>query len=174
MPSGKTKYICNGSITRKDDKMTKIIRIPNGPACPFAPGKIDGRAARLVAFHVLVALLIGLVYPIAFWIALILSVDFALRSSSYRTFSVFRFVSRMELKVLSVQPKLENLAPKQFAARIGLIFSLGWALASWLGLSHLALGIVGIFALCAALEAFWGFCLGCKAYSGLIRVGLFH
>jgi len=154
--------------------MPAVTQIISGPACPVAPGQVDGRAARLVAFHVLVLLIVSRVFHEVTWVAWFLAFDFALRSFGLRTYSVLRFFSRAWLDLFSIAPKPENIAPKRFAARIGFVFSVALAITSWLGLIHVALGITGIFGFCAALESFLGFCVGCKVYSLLLQGNVFR
>jgi len=153
--------------------MPTVTQIISGPACPVAPGQVDGRAARLVAFHVWILLLVGWISHEVPLVALFLAFDFALRSFGLRTYSVLRFFSRAWLNLFSIAPKPENIAPKRFAARIGFVFSIALALTAWFDLHHAALAISGVFGVCAVLESLLGFCVGCKVYSLLLQIGVY-
>jgi hypothetical protein len=62
--------------------------------------------------------------------------------------------------------------PKRFAQGIGAALSSA-ALLAWLaGASTLALVFVAMIAIAASLEAVFAFCLGCKVFAVLMRVGV--
>jgi hypothetical protein len=132
-------------------------------ACPISNETLDERAARLCALLVLFPLGMAL-YFASPWPALMLVGDFGLRGFGGRRASPFARLARAVVVLLGLSPRPINAAPKVFAAR------LGFAFATLLGLSYLAgadtLGVlVGVpFALCASLEAVFGFCVGCRLY----------
>lgn len=64
-------------------------------------------------------------------------------------------------------------APKRFAQGMGAAFSTA-ALVLWFGFSLHAVAwvVLGLLAVAASLEAFLGFCLGCRIFALLIRLGV--
>lgn len=63
-------------------------------------------------------------------------------------------------------------SPKRFAQGIGAAFTTFASVAVLAGLSTLATTLITLLLIAASLEAFAGYCLGCKIYSLLIRTGL--
>jgi hypothetical protein len=63
--------------------------------------------------------------------------------------------------------------PKRFAQAMGVAFSSS-ALVLWFGLDdHVAaFSVLGCLTVAAALESFAGYCLGCRAFSVLMRLGV--
>lgn len=83
-----------------------------------------------------------------------------------------------QLAVKVVAPRLPNRAklvpgpPKRFAQAIGVMFTVT-ASALWLtGHSGAARVVIGLLVVAAALEAAVGFCLGCKVFGVLMRLGV--
>lgn len=117
---------------------------------------------RLTAFWVLLlaasfALLPGIVIPI------ILVVDFALRSFKLGKWSPLFRLSSAIATLLHWSGKPVYLPAKQFAARIGLLVSIGILAFSFAG-SPVATGLALLLAVFAALESLLGFCAGCYVY----------
>ena len=135
--------------------------------CPIAGYKIDEKTARVVAGFVVLATILGVVLPssAAQWILVFLALDFGFRAFSRPRWSVLGRISAVLLKSIGVVPRLVDAGPKRFAARIGLLFSLSLVVLTEYDL-HLAKEIVaGILLVCAALESFLGFCLGCQMWT---------
>lgn len=83
-----------------------------------------------------------------------------------------------QLAVKVVAPRLPDRAklvpgpPKRFAQAIGVVFTVT-ASALWLtGHSGAARVVIGLLVVAAALEAVLGFCLGCKVFGVLMRLGV--
>jgi hypothetical protein len=72
-----------------------------------------------------------------------------------------------------VQPKLVPGPPKRFAQGIGATLSVA-ALVSWsaFGNTTVALVLVAAIAVAATLESVFAYCIGCKVFAGLMRVGV--
>ncbi|MEW6173740.1 MAG: DUF4395 domain-containing protein [Bacillota bacterium] len=139
-----------------------------GELCPISGFTINAKAARVTAFLTALTLLMFLLTPVK-WIILILCADFLLRCIAGSKFSPFAFISRFILHTAKVEPRMENAGPKLFAAKIGLVFSVIISvlfLVNWM-LPAVVFAILFLF--CAALEALFGYCLGCKMYSFLYR-----
>lgn len=135
-----------------------------GEQCPIAGFTVNARAARVNAFLTVLLLLVFLLTSLK-WLIFVLCADFLLRCCGRGKYSFFSSISRSILSAVRIEPLFEDAGPKVFAAKIGLIFCM---LVSVFYLADLML-LANIFALvflfCAALEAFFGFCLGCKMYS---------
>jgi hypothetical protein len=67
--------------------------------------------------------------------------------------------------LLQLRPAPVNAGPKRFAALLALVFSLAIALALGFHRPTAALTVTLILGACASLEAFLGYCLGCKVYT---------
>jgi hypothetical protein len=133
-------------------------------SCPISPDVVDDRATRIGAALVILAAIAGL-WSSRLWIPLALALDFALRSRGKTAFSPIAQLAKALRKASGLEPVPINAGPKRFAALVGAIFSLVIAVSLFLSLPRLALAAAAILILCAALEAFLGFCVGCKVYS---------
>lgn len=142
------------------------------------PASVDGVTVRLVAATVL---LIGVVAIASgqWWLYLLLAADFVPRfvwgpSRSIIATAILRFVRPR----VPLAPRTVSGAPKRFAAGIGAVMtslaSVAWLLHVILG-SHAALVAVWVIAavmvVFPALEAVFGYCVGCKIYGVLARRG---
>jgi hypothetical protein len=138
-------------------------------SCPISPEVVDDHATRIGAALVILIVIAGL-WQGRFWIPLLLAVDFGLRSRGWGSFSPIAQLSQALRSISGLQPLLINAGPKRFAALIGVIFSLSIAIA--LGLRHprVALALAAVLILAASLEAFFGYCVGCKVYALLLNL----
>jgi hypothetical protein len=83
-----------------------------------------------------------------------------------------QLVTRMITPRLPFAEKIVAGPPKRFAQAIGLAFTSA-ASACWIvGAGNVSAGIIGVLIVAASLEAFAGFCLGCKVFGLLMKVGL--
>lgn len=137
-------------------------------ACPINSETVNDKVVRLVAGQVVIVSAIFIVAP-QWWLFLALAADFLLRALGYRTYSPLATIARTVSNALKLAPQPVNAAPKQFAAKIGVGFALTAAVLAFLGLTLpaqlVAAGLLGA----ASLEAFLGYCVGCKIYSLLPR-----
>jgi len=138
--------------------MSQIIECP----VDFIP--VNENKVRFVALFVLVLSVVYL--TLGLWhIFIFLIIDFALRAFDLGKYSLLALFSEGILKVAQIEPKPIDQAPKRFAARIGLIFSvviLGLHLS---GFRDVAFGLGLILTVFAFLESFLGFCAGCLVYT---------
>lgn len=144
-------------------------------SCPISGEQRDNTTVRVVAGFVFVitgaALLSALLVSTrpAAVITGILALDFMIRAFVRPKYSPLATLARGIVSGLKLPRKMVDNAPKVFAARIGVIFSVA-ATVLYAGDFLYAGSIVsGILLLCAALESFFGFCLGCWMYSLLPR-----
>lgn len=144
--------------------------------CPIAGYKIDEENARLVAAFVVVGLILAWIAP-EVWSELVvffLGVDFAARAASRPSWSPLARISRYVLRIADRSPRLVDAGPKRFAARIGLGFVLALLAAKFTGSQGVFFALSSILGVCAALEAGFGFCVGCRIHSALyVAAGAF-
>jgi len=142
--------------------MSQVIECP----VDFIP--VNENKVRFVALFVLI---LSVTY-LTFWlwpVFVFLSIDFALRSFKLGKFSLLGNFSEGILKLAKIEPKPIDQAPKRFAARIGLIFSvliLGFHFSAF---PQIAFGLGVVLSLFSFLESFLGFCAGCLVYTYLKR-----
>lgn len=109
---------------------------------------------------------------VALALAVAMFVGFVLRVISGPKLSPF---GRLSVHVLAPRfggPRLTSAAPKRFAQGIGVAFSGAILVAVALGAHGVAAGILAVFLVAVGLEAFAGFCLGCRIYASLQKAGV--
>lgn len=125
---------------------------------------------RAVAGQVLVLTLVGIYFNQP-WVVLFITIDFAARMLNKSKFSALVQVARhYVVPVFNLSHIPTNLKAKQFAAGIGFMMTivvLGLYTAQEVLLAQSLLGVLAVFAF---LESFFGFCAGCKIYNLLIRL----
>ncbi|MBD2756195.1 DUF4395 domain-containing protein [Spirosoma validum] len=135
--------------------------------CPVDGVQINEVKVRLIAGFVL---LTTLLFLLTGWLLLpiLLLVDFSLRSFNLGKYSPFGNGADWLVKTVRLPYKATDQAPKRFAARIGLCFSL---LILGLHLAHVStLFPAAILAGFAALESLVGICAGCYVYTLYVRL----
>ena len=136
------------------------------------PNPVNDVAARTVATGVVVmALLVaGLGWG---WVLIPLTYGFLARVASGPRFSPLGLVAT---KVVAPRlPRFEKLVPgppKRFAQAIGVVFSVTASVLWLLGETGAARIVVALLAGAAFLEAAFGFCLGCRIFAVLMKVGV--
>lgn len=137
------------------------------------PDPVDEVSARLVAAGVVVlaAATVALQQP---WLTVPLAYGFVARvATGPRLSPLGLFVTRVLRPRLAWPPRLIPGPPKRFAQTMGAVFSLTAAiLALVFGLEGAAYAVLGLLIVAASLEAVLGFCLGCKVFAGLMRLGV--
>jgi hypothetical protein len=135
------------------------------------PHPVNDVAARTVATGVLLLALAAIVLRQP-WLTIPLAYGFVARVASGPRFSPLGLLAT---KV--VAPRLERFTklvpgpPKRFAQAIGAAFTVS-ALGLWLaGQSTAAYVLLGILLIPATLEAGFGYCVGCKLFALLMRLG---
>lgn len=136
------------------------------------PNPVNELAARAVAGLVVATALVALVFQLPA-LAIVLAVGFALRVGWGPRFDPF---GQLATKVIAPRlgaPRYTSGPPKRFAQAIGLAFS-GAASVLFFVVDAPTAGYVVLATLtvAASLEAFLGFCLGCKVFALLMRVGV--
>jgi len=136
------------------------------------PNPVNETSARLVAGGVVAQGLLFLAVR-QWWVLIPLAYGFLARVLSGPRFSPLgQLVTRVITPRLPGQHRLVPGPPKRFAQGIGLAFS-GGALVAWgLGAPGVSQTLIAVLVLCAALESFAGFCLGCWVFARLMRWGV--
>jgi len=136
------------------------------------PNPVNEVSARLVAAGVVLMCLATLLFGQP-WIIVPLAYGFTARVLTGPTLSPLgQFVTRVLTPALPFAPKYTPGPPKRFAQGVGATLS-AFALVAWLGFGSTtaAYVLVGLILVAASLEAFAGYCLGCKVFGALMRVG---
>ena len=130
-------------------------------------------SARLVAGGVVVLSVLTIVTGQR-WLCALLAYGFVARVLSGPTFSPLgQLVTRVVTPRLPFAAKEVPGPPKRFAQGIGATLSVA-ACVVWFGFgqSGAARVLVGMITIAASLESVLGFCLGCKLFAILMRVGV--
>lgn len=143
--------------------MSKLFSFPN-PA--------NDTSARIVAAGVVTMAVVFIITGNG-WVLVPLTYGFAARVASGPTLSPLGQLSvRVITPLIKVQHKMVPGPPKRFAQTVGLVFS---AVASALYLADnlsAARIVMAMLVVAASLEAFLGYCLGCKMFAILMRLGV--
>jgi hypothetical protein len=140
---------------------------------PFTfPNPVNEVSARLVAAGVV--LMVAAILAGQHWVLVPLAYGFAARVASGPRFSPLGLlVTKVITPRLHVTPKLVPGPPKRFAQAIGAGLSAS-ALISWaaFGNTTVALVLVAAIGVAATLESVFAYCIGCKVFALLMRVGV--
>ena len=137
------------------------------------PNPVNEVSARLVAGGV-VLLTLAILVGGQTWAIGLLAYGFVARVLTGPTLSPLgQFVTRVLTPALPFPEKLTPGPPKRFAQGIGATLSVA-ALVSWAAFDNITVAyvLVTMILVAASLEAFLGFCLGCRIFAVLMRVGL--
>jgi hypothetical protein len=137
------------------------------------PNPVNEIAARVVAGGVVVMCVVALTLRQE-WLLVPLAYGFWARVLTGPTMSPLgQLATRVIAPRLRVPPRPVAGPPKRFAQAIGVVFSSS-AVVLWFGLgaSTAAWVLIGLLGVAAGLESAFGLCLGCKAFTVLMRVGL--
>lgn len=141
---------------------------------PFTfPNPVDENSARLVAAGVVAQCLLFLATRQT-WLLVPLAFGFVARVLAGPRFSPLGlFVTRFATPRLGRTPRLVPGPPKRFAQGIGAVLSVGAAVAAFaFATPGVALALVAAITVAASLEAFLGFCIGCRLFALLMSVGV--
>jgi len=136
------------------------------------PNPVNEVSARLVATGVVAQA--GL-YLVTRWPVLLVTLAYGFLArvlTGPKLSPLGQFVTRVLTPRLPFAEKLTPGPPKRFAQAMGLAFS-GTALLSWaLGSALIPVLVISALIFAASLEAFAGYCLGCKIFGLLMRAGI--
>ncbi len=131
--------------------------------CPISSVRVRQDVVRVTALLV-ASLAIAFLITRAAWIPIVLVADFIARGFGYRSATLLGRIAQACVAATKRPPEMIDLAPKQFAARVGLLFSVGILIAQWT-VPSVAIGLAGILTLFALLEGVGNICVGCLVYS---------
>lgn len=137
------------------------------------PNPVNEVAARVVATGVVAQALLFVLTGWR-WLLVPLALGFAARVAAGPRFSPLgRLATQVIVPRLGIAPRLVAGPPKRFAQAVGLVFSSAALVAAFgPGGTGAARVVILLLAGAAALEAFAGLCLGCRAFALLQRAGL--
>jgi hypothetical protein len=137
------------------------------------PNPVNEVSARLVAGGV-VGLTLVILLGRQPWLIAVLAYGFVARVLTGPTLSPLgQLVTRVVTPRLPVAARNVPGPPKRFAQGIGATLSTAAAVAHFgFGATTLAYVLVAMITVAASLESILGFCLGCKLFAILMRVGV--
>lgn len=137
------------------------------------PNPVNEISARLVAAGVVLMAVVTIAFDLR-WMTLVLAYGSLARVLTGPTLSPLgQLVTRAITPALPVEPRPVPGPPKRFAQGIGAAFTVTAAVLTF-GYDRFdaAQVVLGVLVVAASLEAFAGFCLGCKAFALLMRAGV--
>jgi hypothetical protein len=144
-------------------------------ACPISGEQRDNNAVRIVAGQTLLVAVVALIianlvgtFPATIIVGL-LGIDFIIRAFIKPKYSPLATLARGITSGLNLKKVMVDSAPKIFAARIGVLFTVTSTILFALNLQLAGSIVLGILIICAFLESILSFCLGCWVSSLLPR-----
>jgi hypothetical protein len=137
------------------------------------PRTVDDVTVRVIAAEVLVVAVVAAATRQP-WLYGVLAVDFLLRAALGPVLSPFaRVAATLVRPRLSAAPRPTPGPPKRFSAAIGAVLTSVATLAYYVAGWHTLTWVVGaVMVLFPLLEAALGLCVGCIAFSLLMRAGV--
>ena len=148
--------------------MARIIGFPN---------PVNEKAARTVAAGVLTVSVAALVLSTTasrswLWLVAVLAAGFVARVlTGPRLSPLGQFATKIVAPRLG-KPKLVPGPPKRFAQGIGSVLTLVGVLLLLIGHPALTEAVLMLTIFAAGLESIFAYCIGCKIFSALMRLGL--
>jgi hypothetical protein len=137
------------------------------------PHPVNEVSARLVAGGVVIMSVATIVLDQP-WLLAVIAYGFVARVLTGPTLSPLgQLVTRVITPRLNAPAKLVPGPPKRFAQGIGAVLSVTAAVLA-LGFGQTTAGyvLVGLIIVAATLESVFAFCVGCKIFAGLMRLGV--
>ena len=100
----------------------------------------------------------------------LLAADFVVRGFFNPRLSPLSTLSSRLVSILPFTHKSIYFPPKQFAARVGMVFSTASALLLFAELPGTAVLVMGTLIVFASMECFLNICMGCIVYNGLLSM----
>ena len=135
-------------------------------SCPISQKRVDTQMVRAISVLISITAILFLLTNNVFLAYLLLS-DFSLRLFRKNSYSPFFQLSLAILRVLNIQPRMIDEAPKRFALYLGWSMSLMIVLFVAFGAMKYATLLIAILFACSTLEMLFEFCVGCKVYQYL-------
>ncbi len=135
--------------------------------CPVSPERVDENRVRVTALGVILIMGIFFITGNVLFPAMLI-VDFFIRAFTRLSYSPLSWLAHKFVIFIGTKPVLIDKAPKIFAARVGLLFTISITAASLLGFSLLANIVGATLVLFAFLECGLNFCTGCWVYTFIV------
>ncbi|KOH44991.1 DUF4395 domain-containing protein [Sunxiuqinia dokdonensis] len=135
--------------------------------CPISNERINEQVPRITALLVIVAVVLAFALDSLVVMAFV-AADFFIRAFTKIKFSPLSCVAYWMTQMLNLPAKPIDKAPKIFAARMGFVMSLAFAVLFAAQLNTAAVVIAGVLVFFAGLEFAFAFCAGCTIYSYLV------
>lgn len=136
------------------------------------PDPVNEVSARLVAAGVVTMAVVAIVVDVK-WLTAVLAYGFVARVLTGPKLSPLgQLVTRVITPRLGLEARLVPGPPKRFAQGIGVVFSVTALVLTLAGSWGAAQVMLGVLASAAFLESAFGFCLGCKVFALLMKVGI--
>lgn len=133
------------------------------------PETVNERAARCLALEVALLAFAGFLFAWV-WMAPLLALGFFLRVWAGSRFDPMARLAVSAAEKVAGQKEVPG-PPKRFAQLLGLFLMVAASAALFLGFSSITLGALLLLFVLASLEALGGVCMGCKMFSGMMRIG---
>lgn len=135
--------------------------------CPISSERINEQVPRITAMLVIAMVIVAFALDSLVVMAFV-AADFYIRAFTKMKFSPLSFVGYWITQMLNLPAKPIDKAPKIFAARMGFVMSLAFAVLFAAQLGTAAVVIAGVLVFFAGLEFAFAFCAGCSIYSYLV------
>jgi uncharacterized protein DUF4395 len=137
----------------------------------YFPNPVNEKAARVVAGAVLLTVVVILATG-SYWLLVPLAYGFWARVLTGPRLSPLGWLAQNVIAPRLGPRRPVPGPPKRFAQGMGAAMSSA-ALIAWLaGAITVADALLGLFVVAAGLESIFGYCLGCKVFAGLMRLGV--
>ncbi len=131
--------------------------------CPISTRRINSKIVRFISAQVVIFVVALAITKMPIF-ALVLCIDFIARFFRVQKFSPFFILGQFSSKILSLEPKFVDEAPKRFALVMGLVMSFILLGTYGFGFYSFGVTVASIIFLCALLETLFDYCVGCKIY----------
>jgi hypothetical protein len=138
-------------------------------ACPLLFRQIDGTVVRINAFSVSALVVLFLCTSQTIWLYL-LGADFLIRLYGSKSFSPVNRLSMCIKQLLRLETKMTDAGAKRLAAHFGVAFVILLLISTYMQLETMTYALGALFLLCAFLELFFDYCVGCKIYHLLKKI----
>ncbi|MBT0768167.1 DUF4395 domain-containing protein [Kineosporia sp. J2-2] len=141
------------------------------------PNPVNEVAARTVAGGVMLLSAATLVLSLSagegwLWLSVPLAYGFWARVATGPVLSPLGQLATRVIAPRLGQPRLVPGPPKRFAQAIGAVVTTAVVVLTLIGQAAPAQALLAIMVLFAGLESVFAFCVGCRVFAGLMRVGL--
>jgi hypothetical protein len=138
---------------------------------PF-PAEVNEVAARTVAAGVATTAVVAVASDQP-WLAMLLAYGFVARVLAGPRYSpLAQLATRVVAPRLGAHAALAPGPPKRFAQAIGATMTVGASCLFLAGEPTATLALLGVLTVPALLEAAAGYCIGCRLFAALVRLGL--